>query len=55
MKNNTEERGVIAEYWAWVAVPFVLVVGGLAAVVWMTGTGFAGEEDDGSAFVYNVF
>jgi hypothetical protein len=38
----------LREYWPWIVVPFVLVVGGLLLLAWL----WAGE--DASPFVYNV-
>ena len=37
------------EFWLWILVPFVLVLGGLAVLMMMVGEGSVGD------FVYNVF
>jgi hypothetical protein len=38
------------EFWLWILIPFVLVIGGLLALYLM-----AGGSDASSPFVYNVF
>lgn len=45
--RDSEERGFLAENWIWLLLPFVIVVGGILAVMLM-----GGSEGDG-AFVYN--
>ena len=40
----------LQEYWPWILVPFVVVIGGLAAAMFLLG----GGEGNGD-FVYNVF
>ncbi|MEQ1834058.1 MAG: hypothetical protein ABL977_13465, partial [Candidatus Eisenbacteria bacterium] len=39
----------IKEYWAWMAVPFVLVVGALVLAYF-----FLGSDEGASPFIYNV-
>lgn len=39
----------IKEYWAWIVVPFVLVIVGLLLLAWIVG------GDQSGPFVYNVF
>lgn len=45
--SDHNEKGFLAENWIWILLPFVIVVGGILAV--MLG---GGAESDG-AFVYN--
>jgi len=39
----------IKEYWLWILIPFVIVLGGIAILLYLAGAG--GNSD----FVYNVF
>ena len=39
----------LKEYWLWIVVPFVLVIGGILLFVMMT------DSDPVSPFTYNVF
>jgi hypothetical protein len=43
-------KNFLKEYWAWIVVPFVLVIGGLLVLFWVLGSG-----DGQNPFVYNVF
>jgi hypothetical protein len=45
------QRGFFAENWPWIVVPFVLVLGAMAAFVMSTG----GDDSGENPFVYNVF
>ncbi len=47
--SDTEQKGFLAENWIWLLLPFVIVVGGILAVMFL-----GGSQDDG-AFVYNNF
>lgn len=49
MSDSNEDQGFLAENWIWILLPFLIVVGGIAAVVL-----FGGSQDDG-AFIYNNF
>lgn len=42
-------KDFLKEYWLWIVVPFVVVVGGILVLFWMSG------GDHASPFVYNVF
>ena len=42
-------KAFLKEYWPWIVIPFVLVLGGIAALWFFLGA------DEGSPFVYNVF
>ena len=42
-------KKALKEYWPWIVIPFVLVLGGLVALYF-----FAGDEG-ASPFQYNVF
>lgn len=37
------------DYWLWILVPFLVVIGGIVALYWMSGS------DSVSPFQYNVF
>jgi hypothetical protein len=39
----------LKEYWLWIVIPFVLVLGGLALLVWLWG----GQE--ASPFTYQIY
>jgi len=39
----------LKEYWLWIVVPIVLVLGALAVLLWLSGDGGA------SPFQYNLF
>jgi hypothetical protein len=41
-------KDFLKEYWLWIAVPFVLVIGGLF-LAW-----FLMSDDSASPFVYNI-
>ena len=41
--------GFLREYWLWILIPFAIVLGGLALLVFLSG------GDGVSAFQYNVF
>jgi hypothetical protein len=43
-------KAFLKEYWLWIAIPFVLVIGGLA-VLWL----MIGNDEGASPFVYNIF
>ncbi len=40
---------LVKEYWLWVLIPFVIVVGGIAVLYWMA------DGATGSDLIYNVF
>ena len=42
-------KDFLAEFWLWIVIPFVLVIGGLVVLYLMSG------GDSSSPFVYNVF
>lgn len=42
-------KAFLKEYWLWIAIPFVLVVGGLALLWFLMGDGGS------SPFVYSIF
>ena len=43
-------KDFLAEFWLWIVIPFVLVIGGLAFLYF-----WAGGGDSASPFQYNVF
>ena len=42
-------KAFLKEYWLWILIPFVLVIGGLVAVYLLAG------DEGASPFQYNVF
>lgn len=40
----------LRENWLWIVTPLVLVLGGLAFMVW-----FMGGDDTSAPFIYNIF
>lgn len=51
--STEDRRGFFAENWPWIVVPFLLVVGTLATLMWMTGSSTDG--DAAGEFTYHVF
>lgn len=44
-------KNFLQEYWLWILIPFLLVLGGLAVLVFALN----GEGEGNGDFVYNVF
>jgi hypothetical protein len=42
-------KAFLKEYWLWIVVPFVLVLGGLVLAFFLLG------DDGASPFVYNIY
>ncbi|QDU67391.1 hypothetical protein [Engelhardtia mirabilis] len=51
--STQSERGFLAENWLWIVVPFLLVMGGLAALLMTFGE--AGGDGSDPTFIYPVF
>jgi hypothetical protein len=43
-------KAFLKEYWLWIVIPFVVVVGGLAVLIFMMS-----QDDGASPFVYNIY
>jgi hypothetical protein len=42
-------KAFLKEYWLWIVIPFVLVIGGLALAYFLM------NDDSTSPFVYNIY
>ncbi len=43
-------KSFLKEYWPWIVIPFALVLGGIAVLMFLLG-----GDDGSSPFIYNVF
>ena len=48
-RHTETMKDFLAEFWLWIAVPFVVVIGGLLLLYFLAG------GDEASPFIYNLF